>query len=58
MTARTILNELKDGNVFLAKRLETLIIEYEKYIQLTPENSKDQNPIVYVKGHKWFSKRG
>lgn len=56
--ARTILNELKDGNVFLAKRLETKIIEYEKYIQLSPENSKDQNPIVYVKGHKWFSKRG
>lgn len=56
--ARIILEELKDSNVFLAKRLESKIIEYENYIQLCHENSKDRIPLVYVKGHKWFSKRG
>jgi hypothetical protein len=30
--AKTILGELKDGNKFLAKRLEAKIIEYGNYI--------------------------
>jgi guanosine-3',5'-bis(diphosphate) 3'-pyrophosphohydrolase len=32
--ARIILEELKDGNIFLAKRLEAKIVEYENYINI------------------------